>query len=232
MRDLNRRSLLIVAFVCAFAALRVVAAHAGPGAPAPGKTDQTSGQTKGRALTIDRIYGAPSLNGRLTQGITWSPDGKQIAYLKEIPGAKPKQRRTELRVMDARSGKEQILISADKLESALPAEKENSSQATGLGRHAAAEYQWSPDGKAILFQGNHALAWFDLKSQTAKALVSGKAAIADPKISPDGKWVSFVRDHNLWLVAWRMGKSARLPRAGAKRFERVSWIGFIRKSWS
>src|SRR5882762_9686737 len=154
--------------------------------------------TSGKALTVERIYSMPSLSGRLTRGLTWTPDGKRLSYV-ETKGA-GKEAKTELWVMDAANGECRLLVASDKLEAILPVDSSKPTQATGLGRRAPAEYQWAPDGAAILFQGATALAWLDLKSQAARTLVSGKAAIADPKISPDGKFVSFVRDHNLWVV--------------------------------
>ena len=154
--------------------------------------------TSGKALTVERIYSMPSLNGRLTRGLAWTPDGKRLSYF-ETKGA-GKEAKTELWVMDAANGERRLLVAADKLETILPADSSKPTQATGLGRRAPAQYQWAPDGAAILFQGPTALAWLDLKSQAGRTLVAGKAAIADPKISPDGKFVSFVRDHNLWLV--------------------------------
>ncbi len=36
---------------------------------------------KSGQLTVDRIYSQPSLSGRLTRGISWSPDGKRLTYL-------------------------------------------------------------------------------------------------------------------------------------------------------
>jgi len=62
--------------------------------------------------------------------------------------------------------------------------------------------------RALLFQGATSLAWFDLKTQTSRGLVSGKERIADRRSRRMGKYVSFVRNHNLWLVSVRMEKSA------------------------
>src|SRR5579871_269774 len=155
-------------------------------------------EAREHGFSVERIYGGSSLLGHLTTGIAWAPDGKHVSYFTDMKGEAKQGRRKELWEMDAATGEKQLLVGADKLDNALPAEVLNTSQATGLGRHAPAQYQWAPNGDALLLQGAKALAWFDLKSQTAKPLVSGKEPIADPKISPDGKWVSFVREHNLW----------------------------------
>jgi dipeptidyl-peptidase 4 len=177
-----------------------------------------------KAFTVERIYSQPGLTGRLTRSIVWAPDGKQLGYF-ETKGV-GKNAKTELWVMDAASGERKLLISSDKLEGALPAESGKQSQATGLGRHAPAQYQWAPSGTAILFEGPTSLAWFDLKTQTSRALVSGKDAIADSKISPDGKYVSFVRDHNLWLVGIADGKERALTSGGNEEVRKgeLDWV--------
>jgi dipeptidyl-peptidase-4 len=178
-----------------------------------------------KALTVERIYSQPSLSGRMTRGLEWMPDGKQLSYF-ETSGT-GKESKTELWVIDAAKGGRKQLLAADKLESALPQSEEgNRSQATGLGRRPAAEYQWAPDGSAILFQGATALAWFDMKTQTARTLASGKARLADPKISPDGKFVSFVREHNLWAVSVADGKERAITQGGTEDLRKgeLDWV--------
>jgi dipeptidyl-peptidase-4 len=178
----------------------------------------------GKALTVERIYSQPSLSGRLTRGLAWTPDSKQLSYF-ETKGL-GKDSKTELWTMDAASGERRPLVGSDKLESILPAETARPTQATGLGRRAPSQYQWAPDGAGILFQGPTALAWLDLKSQTGRTLVSGKATLADPKISPDGRFVSFIREHNLWLVSVADGKERAVTRGGTEEIRKgeLDWV--------
>ena len=177
-----------------------------------------------KALTVERIYSQPSLSGRLTRGLAWTPDGKGLSYF-ETKGS-GRDAKTELWVMDAASGERRLLVASDKLESILPAETSRPTQATGLGRRAPSQYQWAPDGAGILFQGPTALAWLDMKSQTGHTVVSGKAAIADPKISPDGRNVSFVRDHNIWLVNLADGKERAVTQGGTEEIRKgeLDWV--------
>jgi dipeptidyl-peptidase-4 len=196
-------------------------------AQAPAKSRAaTSQQGVPPGLSVDRIYGEPSLSGHPTSGIAWEPDGKHLSFFKELAGGAGKGDQKELWRMDAASGESRLLVSAEKLESVLPVEGGNATQATGLGRHAPAQYQWAPDGGALLFQGPKSLAWFDLKTQSARALVSGNQEIADAKISPDGRRVSFVRDHNLWLVGVADGKEHAFTRGGTEevREGELDWV--------
>src|SRR5260370_27283099 len=193
-------SLLLAAGIVAFAGL-------------PSCTEAQQLAAAGKQLTVERIYSQPSLSGRLTRGLAWTPDGNELSYFERKGSGK--ETKTELWVMDAANGQRRFLVAADKLESILPVDTSRPTQATGLGRHAPSQSQWAPDGMGILFQGPTALAWLDMmKSQTGHILVSGKATLADPKISPDGRSVSFVRDHNLWLVDVADGKERRVTQGG------------------
>jgi len=206
----------ILLLVCAVSSLSAQAQQ--PAAPA------AAAARAYKPLTVDRIYSEPSLSGRLTKGIAWTPDSKQLSFF-ETKGA-GKEAKNELWMMDVATGQRRALLSADKLESVLPADSEKATQATGLGRHAPAEYQWAPGGGALLFQGPTSLAWFDVKTQVSRTLVSGKESIADPKISPDGRYVSFVRDHNLWLVSVADGKERALTQGGTEEIRKgeLDWV--------
>jgi dipeptidyl-peptidase 4 len=175
-------------------------------------------------LTIDRIYGQPGLNGRLTRGIAWSPDGTRLTFL-DTKGT-GKEAKTELWSMDSASGERSLLISSDKLETIFPTPGSQQSQATGAGRRPPAQYQWAPNGNALLFEGPNALAWFDLKTQSGKVLVSGKDALTDVKISPDSNYVSYVRDHNLWLVGTADGKERAFTTGGSEKLHKgeLDWV--------
>jgi dipeptidyl-peptidase 4 len=175
-------------------------------------------------LTVDRIYSQPSLSGRLTRGIAWSPDGKRLTYL-DAKGS-GRDAKTELWSLDAASGERSVLISADKLDNIFPAPPSKQSQATGAGRHAPSQYQWSPNSEALLFEGTNAIAWFDLKSQSGRVLISGKEDLSDIKISPDSKYVSFIRDHNLRIVSTTDGKERAVTTGGSEvlRKGEVDWV--------
>jgi dipeptidyl-peptidase-4 len=175
-------------------------------------------------LTVDRIYGQPSLSGHLSRAVAWTPDNKKLTYF-ETTGS-GKDARTSLWAIDLSSGERSMLIAADKLEAILPAKAAGAPQAAGSGRHAPAEYRWAPNGDALLFAGPNSLVWFDLKSQSGRVLVSGKEELADSKVSPDAKFVSFIRDHNLWLVDIADGKVHELTTGGTEEVRKgeLDWV--------
>src|SRR5271157_4393672 len=110
------------------------------------------GQSGGRkALTVERIYGAPSLSGSLTQGVAWAPDNRRFSFV----GIDGNRIGAALWTMDATTGKRKILVNSDILESVIQPEKAKAIQATGLGRIQANDYQWSPTGDSLLFLGSN-----------------------------------------------------------------------------
>jgi dipeptidyl-peptidase 4 len=185
---------------------------------------ETVTAAKPRELTVQRIFASPSLNGALTRRIAWAPDSKRLSYF-ETKGS-GKAAKTELWSMDVASGERTLLISAEKLETVLPALATQQSPATGTAQQPPFDYQWAPAGDALLFEGSHALAWFDLKSQATRVLTSGKEDLSDAKISPDGKYVSFVRDYNLWLVSTVDGKERALTTGGNEELRKgqLDWV--------
>ncbi len=202
----------ILAFVVLFAASANHAQQFPPAAANPGE------------LTVARLFQSPSLSGHLSPGLAWMPDGKRLSYIENTGSGK--NAKHELWVVDAATGSRSILVSGDQWASALTSPTEKNSQATGLGRHAPPSYQWAPSGDAILFEGPTALAWYDLKAQTSRLLVSGTKELTDTKISPDGKSVSFVREHNLWAVSTADGKERALTQGGSEEIRKgeLDWV--------
>ena len=84
----------------------------------PEAAQQLGAVAAGKKLTVERIYSQPSLNGRMTRGLAWTPNGKQLTYF-ETKGA-GKEATTELWAIDTSTGERKMLMGADKLESIMP----------------------------------------------------------------------------------------------------------------
>ena len=173
---------------------------------------QAPAAAAGKSLTVERVYGRPSLSGATTEGIEWSPDGKLVSFFQRTgEGAEAK---TELRVLDVATGQQRVLVDSEKLASLTPPSKTPPTQRTGIGRVAPGKYFWAPDGNALLFVNRSNLVWYDLRTQTTKQLTQLDTPVSDPKISPDGQWVSFIREHNLIVVNVASGKETQVTRGG------------------
>jgi dipeptidyl-peptidase-4 len=185
--------------------------------------DQTSA-TSGKPLTLERLFSAPNLSGRLTQGLEWSPDSKRISYLER--NGMGKDAAVELWTIDATTGQRKVLVDAATLKATMQPEKAKTTQATGLGRVQAENYQWSPSGDSLLFVGSNSLALLDLRTMTPKSLINSESEIEDPKFSPDGKWMSFVRDSNLWVINISTGDTKALTTGGSEEIlkGKLDWV--------
>jgi dipeptidyl-peptidase 4 len=176
-----------------------------------------------KQLTVERIYGAPSLSGNLTEGIEWEPDGKRFSYFENGPLAKGA---TELWTMDAATGERRVLVNSQVLRSSFQGQKESEIQATGLGRVEEPVYLWAPNGGSLLFIGTNSLALLNLGTMKPKQLESGKEDIFDPKFSPDSEWISFVRAENLWIVNVATGETKQLTTGGKEALleGQLDWV--------
>ena len=76
-----RRS-AVVSFLFRVLFVVVLANHPITKAAEEGATPAPAPSTS-RTLTVDRIYGDPSLSGQLTSGLAWAPDGKRIVSASE-----------------------------------------------------------------------------------------------------------------------------------------------------
>jgi len=186
-----------------------------------------SAAQSGRELTVERIYGRPSLSGSLTTSIEWSPDGKWLSYLERAGQGCDAE--MEIWAIEIATGERRVLVDSEKLRTLLPPPRATSvtaSQQTGLGRRARQCYFWAPGSDALLLVSQGNLSWFDLKTQAGKQLISDDKPVQDPKISPDGRWVSFVRDYDLWVVEVASGKEKRLTQGGTEEQMngRLDWV--------
>jgi dipeptidyl-peptidase-4 len=182
-------------------------------------------------LSVEKIYARPGLAVPLVRGIEWSPDGKLLSYFhRSGTGASAK---TELYAIDVAKPEfpGRLLVDADRLKELLPPSNRKDTQATGIGRVAATQYEWAPSGRALLFISSDNLYWFDLASQKGRRLLGEPSSgepkdIKDARISPDGRWVSFVRNHDLWSVEVASGKESRLTGGGTEevRNGELDWV--------
>lgn len=139
---------------------------------------QSSTRSAAKDLTVERIYGEPSLSGETLRGVAWAPDGKHLSYFR------PAGDGVDLVVIDAATGQSHILVAAEKLASLMPPPKKQVAQRTGFGRATVARYLWSPDGRSLVFIAGGSLALFNTETAAVKNLVSGEEEIGDPKFSP------------------------------------------------
>jgi dipeptidyl-peptidase-4 len=163
-------------------------------------------------LTIDRIFASPSLSGPTPRTLKLSPDGKWVTLLKPRPDDR---NRYDLWAVDTTTGAQHMLVDSKSVGSGAAlseAEKMRRERARIGGTEGIVDYDWAPDGKALLvpIDGDLYLAALDGK---VRKLTSGDAVL-DPHVSRAGHYVSFVRDQNLVALDLADGKAQSLTSAG------------------
>ena len=151
----------------------------------------SAAQTPAKPLTVEAIFGHGPMIGEIPDELTWSPDGKHLAYLNH--GG-------ELMDVDPATGRVQVLVSADKMASMHNLDGSEIDR-DHRERYNMATYRWAPDSAHLLFDSDGQLWLYDLRNGAGLEIGNtGMSSGDDPKFSPDGSMVSFIHNHNLaWI---------------------------------
>ncbi|MCP1582631.1 S9 family peptidase [Pseudoxanthomonas mexicana] len=170
-------------------------------------------------LTLEAITGSAPLSGPTLTKPQIAPDGSRVTFLR---GKDTDRNRLDLWEYDIASGQTRLLVDSSVV---LPGEEvlSDEEKARRERQRIAAlsgivDYQWSPDGKALLFPLGGELYFYDLTKSgrdAVRKLTNGGGFATDPKISPKGGFVSFIRDRNLWVIDLASGKEVQLTRDGS-----------------
>jgi len=122
----------------------------------------------------------------LTPGITWSPDGKQIALAVKAGET------DAIMIIDVETGKEKkITINLDGIYSV----------------------KWGPDGNKLAFVGlktpQSDIYLYDLQTNEMKNITNDIFADSDPVFSPDGNTIYFVSDRGDYITSSMLPKKIR-----------------------
>lgn len=164
-------------------------------------------------LSLERVFGNPSLSGPTPRAVKLSPDGRWLTSLRNRPDEKE---RFDLWAVDTSTGAAKMLVDSRKLGSGAElseAEKMQRERARIADLKGIVAYDWSADGKSILvpLDGDLYLAGLD---GSVRRLTSSATSELDGTTSPKGGFVSFVRDQNLFVLDLANGAETQLTRDG------------------
>jgi dipeptidyl-peptidase-4 len=165
-------------------------------------------------LTIERIFQSPSLQGASQKKLQVSPDGKRVTFLQ---GKKTDYERLDLWEYDINSGKTQLLFDSDDLSSGpeiLSDEEKARRERMRLSGSGIVSYQWSNDGKALLFPLSGDAYYYRLGDKKAQQVIKTAEFETDVKLSPNGNYLSYVRNQDLYIKHIKSGKETRLTDDG------------------
>jgi len=148
-----------------------------------------------KPLTIELVTHPQGLVGPGLARLEWRPGRQEISYLKRQGFGRGAS--GAIYLYDIASGKERVLLEppSDKAEGERP---------------DLSSYQWSPDGEALLIQGEKEVWLYNLATRRMKSLVKETAPIEDVTFSPTGDRVAFVEQNNLFALDLSTGLCGKL----------------------
>ena len=173
------------------------------------------------ALTPERVYSDPDINGPTARSVQLAPDGTLVTWLS---GKKSDQNTLDLWAADTKGGAPFVLVDSAKLESGAEnlseAEKSRRERMRTGALHGVVEYHWDEQGRFLLVPVNGDLYLAERAGGTVRRLTDTPADEVDSKVSPKGHYVSFVRDGNMFVIDLATGKETALTTDGK---DPVSW---------
>lgn len=165
-------------------------------------------------LTLEALTGTTSLSGPSLSNLQISPDGKRVTFIK---GKDENKFQFDLWERDVDSGETRLLVDSKVLlpgdEVLSDAEKARRERQRTSSMSGIVAYQWSKDGKTLLFPLGGDLYLYDLQKsgkEAVRKLTNGEGFATDARISPKGGFVSFIRERNLWVIDLADGKQRQL----------------------
>ena len=165
-------------------------------------------------LTPERVFANPSLNGPVAQGVSLSPDGELVAFLRAREDdvsvldlwAAPTGAGEPFKLIDARA----LVPDAGELSEAEKARRER----MRISQRGVVEYSWDEQGRYILapLEGDIFLA--SREGGGIRRLTETEADEIDAKVSPEGNYVSFVRDQDLVVMNLASGAEQAITTEG------------------
>ena len=165
-------------------------------------------------LTPERVFSSPALIGPVARGVSLSPDGQLVAFLRgreddanvQDLWAAPTGEGEPYKLIDARA----LAPDAGELSEAAKARRER----LRISARGVVDYAWDQQGRYILAPLEGDLFLATRADGSVRRLTETEADEIDAKVSPKGSYVSFVRDQNLYVQDLATGQETPITDDG------------------
>ena len=165
-------------------------------------------------LTPERVFSSPALIGPVARGVSLSPDGQLVAFLRgreddanvQDLWAAPTGEGEPYKLIDARA----LAPDAGELSEAEKARRER----LRISARGVVDYAWDQQGRYILAPLEGDLFLATRADGSVRRLTETEADEIDAKVSPKGSYVSFVRDQNLYVQDLATGQETPITDDG------------------
>lgn len=158
-------------------------------------------------LTVEAIFGKPSIYDKLPAQIRWVGDSRGISYL-ATSGEGDDARHTFV-IRSVPGGDERIVCVLDTV--TVPGDIRK----TDDDRFTFNTYRWDKDGKRVLGVYHDELFTLDANKSTITRRTRTKAKESDPSFSPDGRRIAYTRNHDLYTLDLDSNEETRLTATGS-----------------
>ncbi len=166
------------------------------------------------SISIERIFSSPGLDGGAPKNVQMSPDGQRVTFLK---GKVTDYERYDLWEYHIASGETRVLFDSDDLHTGpeqLSDEEKARRERQRIHGSGIMSYQWSNDGKALLFPLAGDVYYYSLGAKKARHLVNTPEFETDIRFSPKAQYISYVRAQNLYIMNVNTGEEQAITYDG------------------
>ncbi len=162
------------------------------------------GQAAKNPLTVDLIVHGEKLAAPGITRLEWRPEHEQISFIRR------QGKKSTLRIYDVARREETTLFDPE-------ARKEEV---------AIYSYQWSPQGDAILLEGEKDLWLLTVASGELRRLTHDPEEEEDATFSPTGGWIAYVKKNNLEVLDLHSGATTKLTHDGSENIlnGKFDWV--------
>jgi dipeptidyl-peptidase 4 len=170
----------------------------------------------GRQITFADLTATPPLGASRLIELAWVPGGHRFSYLQASDPKSPAA--LDLWVEDAEGGTRRRIIAASAVPGGSPGVSPASSPLRG--------YEWSPDGRAVLYSRDGNLWLYRPDSAAFAEQTRGGGEKEFPTFSPDGRRIAYVEKNDLWVLEISTGRVTRLSTDGTEAVfnGRLDWV--------